>query len=438
MGNTENVSAWSTTAATNASADAAVNFLEGQDPGTVNDSARSMMAAIAKIEDDRGGALAAGGTANALTVTTNQNLSAGQITAGMRLLVRATAANTSPTVTFAPDGLTAANIKRVDGSALAAGDITPGMYLDLVYNTGSSEWRCLGVPHGYLPLTGGTLTGNLAIDLPSGTSRSVSGSAAGKARWVLELGNATAETGSNVGSDFALTRYNDAGASLGAPLAITRANGNINLNGSVAITNGGLVVDRASGTSRTIYGTAAGSARWLIEMGNATAEGSGNTGADFALNRCSNAGTIIGQPIIVDRSNGDVTLAGNLTVGIQAYKPGGGSWAATSDIRIKNVVGEYERGLEAVLQLRPVIYTYKGNDGADHAKEAEAKTPYVGFIAQELETVFPEMVFSTAGVIGGQPVDDLRSVDVSPLVYALTNAVKELSARLLVLEGKPA
>jgi hypothetical protein len=203
----------------------------------------------------------------------------------------------------------------------------------------------------------------------------------------------------------------------------------------VAITNGGLVVDRASGTSRTIYGTAAGSARWLIEMGNATAEGSGNTGADFALNRCSNAGTIIGQPIIVDRSNGDVTLAGNLTVGIQAYKPGGGSWAATSDIRIKDVVGEYERGLEAVLQLRPVIYTYKGNDGADHAKEAEAKTPYVGFIAQELETVFPEMVFSTAGAIDGVAVTDLKAVDVSALLYALVNSCKELAARIAVLEG---
>ncbi len=66
-------------------------------------------------------------------------------TAGLRLLIRATAVNTSATVTFAPDGLSGANIKRADGSALAIGDIRSGMMLDLVYNTGSSEWRCANI-----------------------------------------------------------------------------------------------------------------------------------------------------------------------------------------------------------------------------------------------------------------------------------------------------
>jgi hypothetical protein len=145
MATAENVEAWSTTAATNSSADSSINWAEGQDPATVNNSARSMMAAQAKHEDDQGGGLAAGGTANALTVTTNQVLSSGHVTAGLRLLLRATADNTSATVTFAPDGLTAANIKRADGSALAVGSIKSGMYLDLVYNSGSSEWRCANI-----------------------------------------------------------------------------------------------------------------------------------------------------------------------------------------------------------------------------------------------------------------------------------------------------
>jgi len=39
---------WSATAATNATADSAVNWAEGQAPSSVNDSARAMMAAMAK------------------------------------------------------------------------------------------------------------------------------------------------------------------------------------------------------------------------------------------------------------------------------------------------------------------------------------------------------------------------------------------------------
>ncbi len=141
----ENEAAWSTTAATNSNVDTGINWAEGQDPATVNNSARGMMAARAKARLDLGGGLAAGGTANALTVTTNEVLSSGHITAGTRLLIRATADNTSTTVTFAPDSLTAANIKRADGSALGIGSIKSGGYLDLVYNSGSSEWRAVNI-----------------------------------------------------------------------------------------------------------------------------------------------------------------------------------------------------------------------------------------------------------------------------------------------------
>ncbi len=166
MGTTENESAWSTTAASNNSADAGINWTEGQDPATVNNSARGMMAARAKTRLDQGGSLAAGGTANALTVTTNQILSSGHVAAGQRLLIRATADNTSATVTFAPDSLTAANIKCADGSALRVGSIKSGMPLDLVYNSGSSEWRCANIA----PASGGSSPGIVLL-----TSGSASG-----------------------------------------------------------------------------------------------------------------------------------------------------------------------------------------------------------------------------------------------------------------------
>jgi hypothetical protein len=141
----ENESAWSTTASTNANVDTGINWAENQDAASVNNSARGQMAARAKARLDQGGALAAAGSGNALTVTTNQVLSAAHLAAGQRLAVRATAANTISAVTFAPDGLTAAPVKKGDGSALAIGSIRLGTMLDLVYNASSSEWRAMNI-----------------------------------------------------------------------------------------------------------------------------------------------------------------------------------------------------------------------------------------------------------------------------------------------------
>ena len=108
------------------------------------------------------------------------------------------------------------------------------------------------------------------------------------------------------------------------------------------------------------------------------------------------------------------------------YKPGGGAWATLSDARIKDVTGEYEMGLDEVLQLRPVSYRYK--TGAD--KE------FVGLVAQEVETVFPGMVSQREGIIDGEKVSDLRELDTSELVYSLVNCIKQLAARVQALEAR--
>jgi hypothetical protein len=49
---------------------------------------------------------------------------------------------------------------------------------------------------------------------------------AGVERWAIRTGS-IAETGGNSGSDFRITRYNDAGGGLGDALTITRATGAI-------------------------------------------------------------------------------------------------------------------------------------------------------------------------------------------------------------------
>jgi microcystin-dependent protein len=63
---------WSQTASSDATADPTINWAEGQAPSSVNDSARAMMAAIAKYRDDMSGVIQTSGTATNYTLASYQ------------------------------------------------------------------------------------------------------------------------------------------------------------------------------------------------------------------------------------------------------------------------------------------------------------------------------------------------------------------------------
>jgi hypothetical protein len=134
--------------------------------------------------------------------------------------------------------------------------------------------------------------------------------------------------------------------------------------------------------------------------------------------------------------DGSTNLTFNTAAGT-AIKPGGGPWAATSDARIKTVLGEYAQGLDEVLALRPVVYRYKGNDRDpdDAVPTGIDQRQHIGLVAQEVEPIFPEMVTARAGFIDGVEVEDLRTLDTGPLVFALVNAIKTLATRVAALEA---
>ena len=47
----------------------------------------------------------------------------------------------------------------------------------------------------------------------------------------------------------------------------------------------------------------------------------------------------------------------------------------------------------------------------------------------------PEMVTLGSGFVDGSAVDDLRSLDTGPLLFALVNAVRELAERVAAMEA---
>lgn len=86
----------------------------------------------------------AGGTADALTgAYTPPRLT---LEDGVRLAVRATAANATRTPTFAPDGLTARTIVRASGASVQPGDIVVGTELLLEYDLANTRWKWLNSP----------------------------------------------------------------------------------------------------------------------------------------------------------------------------------------------------------------------------------------------------------------------------------------------------
>lgn len=105
-----------------------------------------------------------------------------------------------------------------------------------------------------------------------------------------------------------------------------------------------------------------------------------------------------------------------LEVNGTAAKPGGGSWSALSDERMKQQVQPYTDGLQKVLQIKPVTYHYNNLSGYDTKEE------HVGIIAQQLKQVAPYMTGTTKK--DGQ---EYLTADNSAMMYMLVNAVKELA-----------
>lgn len=107
---------WDATAANNSNADASINWAEGQAPSTINDSARSEMAGMARYLLDTHGALTTTGAANTYSVTTNSTISALRDGLGLSLVVNVSSTDAS---TLNVHSLGAKAIKKITDSGEA-------------------------------------------------------------------------------------------------------------------------------------------------------------------------------------------------------------------------------------------------------------------------------------------------------------------------------
>ena len=138
--------------------------------------------------------------------------------------------------------------------------------------------------------------------------------------------------------------------------------------------------------------------------------------------------------LIVD-NNGN-TAIGNFTPSFRlhlntdsAAKTTSSTWTVPSDARLKKDVHEYDGGLDEIVKIQPVWFTYTGEAGMPNETG-------VGVIAQELQQVAPYMVGTWSYKDERGNVSPYLSVNNGAMTYMLINAVKEQQNIITSLQTK--
>jgi len=175
----DSIFAWSTTASDNDDADSTINWSEGQNPSTVNNSARALMARVSEFLSDITSAKTTAGTGAAYTVTATQQPAS--LPDGFTLLILPHADNTG-TCTINVNGLGAKALRSTSAANMAAGVIKTNQPALIVYRQSSDEFLVLagGNAEGtqFNWLKGADVASAAALDLGTdGNSFNITGTA---------------------------------------------------------------------------------------------------------------------------------------------------------------------------------------------------------------------------------------------------------------------
>ena len=172
--------------------------------------------------------------------------------------------------------------------------------------------------------------------------------------------------------------------------------------------------DEVCGTSSAFTGISIDTVDPASECNNYTLLGDGT---DTYLNAAS-GGTIYFR----DGNDNNVTISATGTVQFSNYGAGtlttdaSGNITASSDERLKDIVGNVETGLAEVLELQGKEWYWNELSGL------ETSTTYQGFIAQDIEKLIPGVVGITTG--------GYKTLAYHALLPTFANAIQELNLNL--------
>lgn len=123
----------------------------------------------------------------------------------------------------------------------------------------------------------------------------------------------------------------------------------------------------------------------------------------LSLNKTNIANSTLNENIILDANSGNIDITGSLS--------------QSSDERLKTNISTITSSLATVNQLRGVSYNWKDKSRPENK---------IGFIAQEVEKVLPELVHIKE--------DGFKAVNYAEISAVLVEAVKELSQEIEALK----
>jgi hypothetical protein len=143
--------------------------------------------------------------------------------------------------------------------------------------------------------------------------------------------------------------------------------------------------------------------------------------SELLEDRCGGFSTAGGALLSV---NGSITCRGNISTSQCVTS---GDFADYSDARYKRNIAPMENALEAVLRLRGVMFDWRREEFPKMGFRAGRQ---VGFLAQEVEAVLPEVVHTNA--------DGYKTVAYGKVVPLLVEAMKQQQAQIEALKAENA
>ena len=209
------------------------------------------------------------------------------------------------------------------------------------------------------------------------------------------------------------TATGTAGGLIGSPSANVLAFGDWSGTERMRITSGGGLVINETTQSNGGYFLQVGG-----NNGGCLADAKGNGDANYY-----STSTTIGYHIYGDQGSG-----------AKFYVVGGGqiyststSISAISDIRHKENIIDLETGLNKILALKPRRFDWKEGKGTE-------KKNVAGFIAQEVEEIFPDLIDDWKETMGA--TEYFKSIRMTDLIPTLVKAIQELQAQITELKNK--
>jgi hypothetical protein len=276
----------------------------------------------------------------------------------------------------------------ITNSDFAAGTAGSGLYFQTTAATGNTTSRIQSFS------TGSTAAANLFIN-PDGGNVGIGTTNPGG---VLHTSGTAGNYMDRYGSGMHLLLRSTTGT-VGAPAASVFGNivGRVTFQGHNGTNFGSTTTSIAGVATETWTGTANGSRLDFYTTPNTTTA---------AANRMTiDQDGSVGIGITIPTHILHITGQGRST---------NSAWATTSDIRLKDIHGQYDLGLDEILKINTVKFSYK----KDNPLKLPSDKEFTGIIAQELQKVIPEAVEETK--------DGYLTVNSDPVHWAVINAIKDL------------